>query len=322
MSSFREIAKTAGVSLGTVARYFKGEKLKFETENAISLAVRRLNRNVDCEEITRINVGVVIRDMNNLFVSAILHEIQKNLFESNCNLILFDTFDTSEKSFINLQRLNLAGLIVYLSDDNDAQMVTFYQNLGVSTVLFDVGGAGYKCDQVVVNNYEAMQAAVKHIISYNHSRIALLYSDNIPTLIQRKESFVDTLKAHGLDCKYMRRIDVANDDSYDAVKELMSMPDKPTVIVGSNHYITFGIMRAFMLLGISVPENVSLVGFDDFINGQRESLKLTCVQQPIEDYGKEIVKCLLKRITGDMRNFPTVLTLKCSFCKGATLKKL
>ena len=157
------------------------------------------------------------------------------------------------------------------------------------------------CDSVAVDNEGGAREAVEHLIANGHRRIALIHDDaRIVTARDRQAGYVKALQAHGLPVD-QRLIAVSSSTvqhAIDATIRLFSQPERPTALFTVDSVMTTGALLALRSIGLTIPRDVSLIGFDDFDLATFTDPQITVVAQPVGKIGPVAVKMLLERIRG------------------------
>ncbi len=155
------------------------------------------------------------------------------------------------------------------------------------------------CDQVASDGIEPMRALTAHLAANGHRRIAVVAGlAGIGTSVERLQGYRDVVAARGLDTDPALVIPGESDLEITraGVSALFSRPDRPTALVTTNNVMTLGSMRAFVDLGLRVPEDVALVCFDDFEWTDLFTPRLTAMGQDLATMGERAVQLLLRRI--------------------------
>jgi DNA-binding LacI/PurR family transcriptional regulator len=158
---------------------------------------------------------------------------------------------------------------------------------------------------VVTDNEAASYEATNHLIQLGHLRIAIIAgTQGISAADERVEGFRRAMNEAGLTVRqeYLKYGDFNMRGGWECALELIKLPLPPTAIFSHNYEMTLGLMRALAELGVPCPQQVSILGFDDFVLGTDGfswatmfSPKLTCVAQPSYEIGQRAAEALMKR---------------------------
>jgi LacI family transcriptional regulator len=152
---------------------------------------------------------------------------------------------------------------------------------------------------VSTDNVDAGHRATRHLIALGHERIAFITGNlRYSPHADRLHGFRKAMQESNLAVRdeYLRVGDLTMDSGYKAGLEMLRRPEPPTAILPSNNRMLLGVMRAVNQLGVRCPEDVSIVGFDDFPWTQHLTPPLTVLSQPAHEIGKKALEMLLSKI--------------------------
>lgn len=159
--------------------------------------------------------------------------------------------------------------------------------------------------------------AVEHLLALGHTRIAHLHGRaDLASAQLREAGYRRALTAAGIDVdeRLLRDGGYQEDQSAAAARELLMMPDRPTAVFAANDSSAFGVLRAAAELGLRVPEDLSVVGFDDVPQASTTTPPLTTVVQPLAELGSRAVEMLLTMLRGEVASdhvrLPTTLRVR------------
>jgi LacI family transcriptional regulator len=184
------------------------------------------------------------------------------------------------------------------SPEHLAELVT----AGVPLVLLDRAVVGVAADSVLVRNVAGARAAVAHLAGLGHRRIGVVSdSPEITSSAERIQGYRQALRAAGI-APEPGLISIGGptrDDGEAAALRLLDRPDRPTAVFTANNFMTVGALRAARSLGLRIPADVALVGFDDLDWTTLVQPPVTVVRQPVADLGRVAGERLLRRLEGD-----------------------
>jgi LacI family transcriptional regulator len=154
-------------------------------------------------------------------------------------------------------------------------------------------------DQIGVENDTAMRALIDHVASFGHKRIGYIAGQpGLATTRERIEAFQASLAANGLESvpHYVSPENVDTAAATASTHAILSLPTPPTALVTGNNMTTIGAVRAIREKGLSIPRDLSLVGFDDFEWADCFEPRLTLVEQPCTEIGRQAAALLSARI--------------------------
>lgn len=175
---------------------------------------------------------------------------------------------------------------------------------------------GAECS-FAADNDAGVRAAVKHLYDLGHRRIAhIVGNEDHDDAIKRRQAFINQVAEMGLDPDpdLIIAAEFTQVAGYRAAQRFLNLPNRPTAIFASNDEIAFGVTLAFREAGVRIPEDVSLVGFDDSAFCGTLSPGLTSVRQPVDAMAVEAVRYVMRRLEGEDveqgRQFPTELIVR------------
>jgi LacI family transcriptional regulator len=194
-------------------------------------------------------------------------------------MLLADTHENADYELKVVQALHerrVDGIVIAPSPDPQHRALDYLRDKRVPTVLVD-RFVGTTFDQIGVESRDATQTLVEHLIGLGHKRIALVSgAPGLSTTTERLEGYCKALAA--------------------AAQHLLSLDKRPTALMTGNNLMTIGSMQALRAAGLRVPNDISLVGFDDFDWADVFSPRLTAMAQPVEELGTRAIRLLARRI--------------------------
>lgn len=336
-TTVRDVAEAAGVSVGTVSAVINARgTVRDETRRRVMEVIGRLNY-----ELPRAvgvggggrrarSVGLMVKEAHNPFYADVLLGVRDVLGENGYTL--FE--GTSEGTYREEGRVleafrdhGLAGAIVapVVEDASDLSHLFLVQRRGYPLVLLGEV-RGLPVPSVTVDNVRAEKAAVRHLLEGGHERILHVsgpaYSQHSQDRVAGvKEAFSESsLRFHeGMIVEGGARLE----DGYRVVKEVFSRGgDLPTAITCFNDLVAIGALRALDELGVSVPDDVSVVGYDDIEMAAYLPTPLTTVHVPSREMGRRAAALLLRQLAGDADDTPERVVLDAELVVRATSRPL
>jgi LacI family transcriptional regulator len=259
-------------------------------------------------------IGVFVPDLTSQYASEIIRGASEEI--RNCGMeMLVSTGGgrAEEKSRINFLSKISDGLLFLLPHES------LDRSLELPTVLIEPSASEVAVATIHVDNYEGTKTAITYLIRLNHNRIGF-----IGGLSGRKASeahlraYRDTLKNAGMeiDESLVRRGDFSQPSGFAATCELLLLPEPPTAVFAVNDLTAFGAMEAIKHHGLRIPEDISVIGFDDIPMASQIFPALTTVRQPLAQMGVTAVKMLLAQIRHEA--FESRITLPTNLIVRAT----
>ena len=325
-----DVAREAGVSYTTVSRVLNNkENVKPETRERVLAAMTRLGYVVDQRARSLAGgrsqvIGLLVHDVGTSYIGEIIRGIDAELASAQYDLLLYTTHrrKTKESAYVTMLTRGMAdGLLLVLPRDPGAYLETLRDHR-FPHVLIDHRGVDEDTPAVAASNKEGAVSATVHLIELGHRRIGFVTGamDQI-CAHDRLEGYKMALAEHGIpfDPDLVYEGDFFQPLGYEAAAALLELPDRPTAIFASNDVSAFGVMEAVRDHSLRIPEDVSVVGFDDIPQAAHVHPALTTVRQPLEEMGRVSTRMLLEYIANPERatervQLPTELVVRKS-CK-------
>jgi LacI family transcriptional regulator len=311
-----DVAKKAGVSRATVSYIINGRgnghfPISEETRQRILDAVEELGYVPDARAQSLRSgdtntIGLVIPDIRNPHFWEHAEGIEQEARASGYKLLLSDTAlndDYAEDIFNDLSQRRIDGLIIngaFTAQSEKAKnTITTLLKRRLPIVELTDREVEYNIDFVMSDYRLATTEVMSYLLSLEHRRIAMIFGVATDTLAEdRLEPYQESLLAAGLplDEELFVRCGPTIEDGYQAAIRLLKLPAPPTALIAINDILAMGALRAAKDLGLNVPEDVSLVGYDDIHMANYLVPRLTTVSKDSVRLGQEAVRLLLGRI--------------------------
>jgi LacI family transcriptional regulator len=305
-ATIKEVALHAGVSTATVSRviaggdkvsdYLRGRVL--EAVNALDYSPSQLGRNLRNQKTNLI--GVIVCDIENPFFTHILRAIQDVLTKQNYVLLTTNSDEDIELERVHLNTLQsnrVSGLILVPAGSDYRE----YQSTlrGMTVVAIDRAPHNLNTDTVTVDNLLAVKNAVHYLMDLGHRRIGYLTGDlTISTWRDRMEGFLAAHREVGreIDPSLIQKGYFTKPDGHKAMEQLIRQPDPPTAVISGNNTITLGALQAIHEHRVKVPDELSIIGFDDMDWMTSMQPPLSVIAQPTYEIGRRSAEMLLERM--------------------------
>ena len=309
MATIKEVAKRAGVSVGTVSNVIRntnhvGSELRQRVLTVVhdleyqpshvarSLTLRRTN-----------TLGLLVSDITNPFFSQLVRGAEEAALEQGYLLLTFNTNDQREREKQALELLSarrVDGILLVVAPSRESRTdIAETMARGTPIVCLDRIPPGISVDAVTVDNVRATRICVEHLLELGHRRIAMLTGSMLlSTARERLQGYKRALRrgAVPVDPGLVREADFRIDNSYELTSELLRRPDRPTALFVSNALMAMGALKAITALGLRCPQEIALATFDDPPLNEMLSPPLTSVAQPAYLIGYRGAGILLDRI--------------------------
>ena len=293
--TLREVAKEAGVSVATVSYVLNdtgsvGDVVKRRVRNAVKKLGYRPNQSAQAMKTGRTRtIGLILPDLTNPFFPELAQSIERTARENGYSVLLFDAHNSEEaekEGIEHLFRQQVDGFIWCPRTANDIIAER------VPVVLVDRPMPNY--DSVLSNYVSGGIILADYLLSRGHNKIGMVLGpQNLESARLRRQGFVDAISG-----KASIVWEVENEFSLEICENALEhiLAKDVSVIVAANDVIAIGVMSALKNANISIPDDISVVGFDDIPWCSIVSPSLTSIRQPLTQIGREAMNTLLYRI--------------------------
>lgn len=319
-----DVARLAGVSQATVSRVLTGstrvaperrERVLWALEqtgyrrNALAAAMRTGR--------TR-TVAVVISDLRNPFYPELLTTLGQELAAAEHRMILWETGSSGEAHAAAAIREGLIDGLIFTTAMPASLALREATSCGVPVVLVNRTVADPPCDQISSDNVAGAASAGRYLLAAGHQRLAMVAGPTgASTSDEREHGFRSVVDPSGVRCE-VQPGDFSHASARQVAARLLDRSDPPTAIFCVNDVTAFGVLDAARAEGVSVPEELWVVGFDDIPMAKWESFDLTTIRQPIDDMARRAADLLLERLSGSTAP-PVHVRLPCELLiRGST----
>ena len=289
-ATIKDVAKEAGVSLMTVSRVINNkEHIASATREKVQAAIKKLNympnlsaRNLVLQKADFL--GLVVPDISNPFFGDLVKASEKIAKDRGYSVILGDSDGdvTAETEYIEAFRGRMCEAIILVAPRVEDIVL---QEIDDEEII-----------QVYLDNAAGAYSAVKHLLDLGHRRIGFVMGpENVPNSHRRKAGYIDALKEYGLefDPELEFQGEFKVETGKEAFEKFVTMKDPPTAVFNSNDLMAFGFVIAARDAGYSIPEDFSVVGFDDIFLSSLMEPALTTVRYPFVEMGTQAINMLL-----------------------------
>lgn len=302
-----DVADEAGVSYATVSRVINNkDHVSPEKRERVLRAMAQLGyvANMQARSLaggeSRV-VGLLVDYLSSSYMDEIIRGIDEALDAENYDLMLYTTHrrKTKESAYVTKLTRRLAdGLLLILPRNAAAYLDTLRQRQ-FPHVLVDYLSDQQNVPSVSTTNFRGAYDAMSFLLSLGHRRIGFITGTmEFGCARDRLDGYRAALKDHGIpvDPQLVCEGDFMQPQGYQNAQRLLSLPEPPSAIFSSNDMMAFGVMEAARERGLRLPEDLSIVGFDDIPQASYVHPALTTVRQPLEEMGRSAAHLLLKYI--------------------------
>lgn len=304
MSTIQDVAAAASVSTSTVSRYLNNRiDLPAETAGRIDAAIRQLDYrpNILAKRLSLGRseaIGLVTPEIANPFFGELAAAVEDEAERHGYAVFMTSTAGNRDRELTSLRRLkdgHVDGLIMMTNQPDDGTLAASLHQYG-HVVLIDEDIPGVNVPKVFAENQQGAYLATRHLIAAGHRRIAHVGGpEALFSATERRAGFVEALAQAGIepDPRMIRQGAYSRDFGYAAMLEILAGEEIPTAVFAGSDFIAIGVMQAVKESGLSVPRDISLVGFDDMPFADFLAPGLTTVRQSAREMGRAGVHALL-----------------------------
>ena len=306
MATLNDIAIAAGVNVSTVSRVLnRTGGISEETVRSVLRVAEEVGYKPKRKRAQTKAIGIIINELASQYYGKLLHMLEKRIREKNYGMLLTLTdfrFSKLLDAFSIMGNNGVEGIICsQIVDMSPAMRDEIYlaaEKTGVPVVFlsdgYDEGDPRF--DQINLNQRRGMEQIVNHLMSLGHERIGFVGEVLSISRVQILESLME---AHHMTIT-PDHIKVGEtrfeQGGYEQMKLLLLEPERPTAVIAGYDQVAVGALKAIWEAGLRVPEDISLVGFDNIVLDEYLPRKLTSVTNPVDSMAQIATKLLFGRI--------------------------
>ncbi len=312
--TIKDVAERSGVSIATVSRVINGASVVSEkSRRKVIEAIEELGfkpnqvaRNLVMQKNTII--GIIVPEMGNQYYGGILNGIEEMCSEKGYDVMLCTSGGESQNEIRLLsmfEERHLAGIIV-MTQCLKPGTVDKINSLEVPVIMMNRSTSGLKCPTVSIDNFRAAYEITNYLIEKGHKKIALFRNsmDIDACGVEQYSGFERALAENGItiDRSLVKYGEFKSENSYVLMSELIKKKNIPTAIIATSDIMAIGACDALVDHGYKIPEDVSVVGFNDIQLAGLYRPSLTVIHQPLKRMGAEAVSMIVSVNDGDENN--------------------
>jgi DNA-binding LacI/PurR family transcriptional regulator len=320
------IARRANVSTATVSRTLnQSGAVRPETARKVWRIAAELNYYPNSHARALVSgrsrlLGLIVSDITNPFFPELVHSFEVLATQQGYDLILTSTDYQTARMIGCVRRMlerKVDGVAI-MTSEMDLDLIKELARRGVPLVFMDVGRVGPRMSHVLIDYAHGIRQAVDHLVRLGHKCVAFITGPlDLHSARTRRQAFLDGMRAHGIkpDPKLVREGTHTAEGGQNTMSAILRMPKRPTAVVCSNDWTAIGALHAIDAAGLRVPEDVSVVGFDDIPLASYTRPPLTSVRMSAGDVGSTAFDALFRliggeRLEGDIYQIPTRLVVR------------
>lgn len=311
--TMKDIAKEAGVSKATVSRVINHTKpVSAEIRQKVEKVINEYNYKPSsvARSLARSEthvIGLIIPDISNAFYSELVEGISHTAHSKGYNVFLCNTFRDHdlEIEFLNLLEEKQVDAIILTTFHTTKEQKDFIKKFHKPVVTVNrlfTGKDLPRVPNIDIDNFEAAKDAVEYLVETGHKRIGVVRAEQQDqTCIDRLEAYKCVLKKHNMpiDDHLIVGYDFHFESGYEGMMDILENHEHPDAMFCLSDELATGAIRAIFDYGLKVPEDISVVGFDDIPLASRFMPAITTISQPIFEMGKAATDTIYKMLTDE-----------------------
>ena len=304
----KDVAREAGVSTATVSHVINNTRfVSDETRGKVLRAIEKCNYypNEQARSLASGRsqmLGVLVSDISNPFFPELVKSIESAAFEHGYDVMLLNTDYDAARTLHYVRRIiqrKVAG-VALMTSELDAALIDELARCRIAVVFLDLGTKGTCMSNVVVDYEVGIEEAVRHLVERGHHRIAYVGGPaRLRSAEKRLNAFRDSFARHlpGEQAPVIYEGDFRLEGGMRAAQSfLLAGTVLPTAVLAANDMMALGVMRECRSAGLSIPRDISIVGFDDIAFAELADPPLTTVSLPRRELGRKAVEALMTMI--------------------------
>lgn len=319
--TIRDVAKRAGVSPATVSRYFHGKTIVTdETSKKIEEAVRKLEYTPIHKQKNPGMIAVLFSNLKLAYFSEMLKILLEEVPRYGYKMVFFPISNDGEEYKQFFRDLDITG-VVYLEEDLNQSILNYIEAKNVKTVMLGGISTDKRCKMVHINDLAAAHAGAKFLLGLHHQKILILsdYPRSISSGFQRITGCRRAYEEQGLELQddMIKCGELTYESGYHMTRQALKEGLEFTAVFAFSDEAALGVISALEQVNLSVPADVSVLGFDGISISRKVTPKLTTIQQPI----KMMVEHTLDTFQKKEKEENIEITLPFKLAEGGTCKE-
>jgi LacI family transcriptional regulator len=310
MSTISDVARQAGVSAMTVSRVINNSGyISPETRERVEKAIldlgyvpNALARSLRFKQTK--TLALVLTDITNPFFTTLARGVEDAASEQGFSVIFCNTDESESKEaeYLNVVLQKQVDGLLLVPACSSGDSVTFLQERKVPVVVLDRRVSDVKVDTLRCDSEEGAYQLTRHLLHLGHTRIAVLSGPpSVSTATDRVAGYRRALAEAGLASRaeLVFHAGFSQAGGHQMALQALAVTPRPTALFAANNFITSGAFRAVREAGLRVPEDISIVSFDDLPTASDMGPALTVAAQPAYEMGRRATELLLTRLAGE-----------------------
>ncbi|WP_409304223.1 LacI family DNA-binding transcriptional regulator [Peribacillus sp. SCS-155] len=312
--TIKDVAKKANVSIATVSRILNNQTgFSEKTKKKVLQVIEELGYHPNAVARGLVNkrthtIGVLVPALSSMFVTGVLSGIEKAANEAGSSIIVCHTESKGGKTMNYLQLLNEKRIdgIIFTSEILKDEYYEFISKMGIPMVLLATKSPKHSVPYVKVDDLRAAYTATEYLLKKGHTKIGMISGDeqDIIAGIPRIEGFKNALEDYGITADDNNIVTSRGFGFFDGVegsKKLLQQSPDITAIFAASDEIAIGALSSAYQMGIKVPDELSIMGYDNLSLAEMSIPPLTTVAQPLVEMGEKAAKMVFTMLDSDQQ---------------------
>lgn len=316
-ATIHDVVALSGLSLGTVSKYINGVSIKEANRIKIEESIKSLNYRPNniakgLRNSKSFAVAVLVPMLSSVYCTTIISALEQYLLPKGYCVMVSECHDNADMEIKKTEFLlgRLVDGIILLPFSAEGKQIELIQQHNIPLVLIDQMIPTHPADCIVLNNELSTFKPTEALIKMGHKDIALICGNtNLYTANGRICGYKNAMQKHGIPIQeeFIKNGHYTMTGGYEAIMEIYNSEHCPSAILISNYDMTIGGFLAINYLKLKVPDDVSIIGFDNLPLSQVVNPPLSLVEQPMNEMGYHAAQLLYSRMKGDYSDYPKVL---------------
>ncbi len=318
MVTIKDVAREAGVAISTVSNVLnKVDVVTDATKKKVLDAVEKLgyvpNMSAKSLKNSKSNtIGLFLRSVQGDFFKLLMQKIHWECKERNYMLNIYvSNVNTSEEVYGMIISSCVEGAIV-LNESLGQEHLKRLEDSGLPIVFFDRSYSGQNISSITIDDREGARRAMEHLVKCGHKRIGFMHGADSRDNALRYETYLEVMNQYQLPVEeeFIFYGEFSKDEAYrEMCKVLPTLTSLPEALFCANDEMAFGCILALEEAGIRVPQDISVIGYDDSMMAQYFQPALTTIRSPIEEMGEIGIEELFRLLSKDDSESGTIQEL-------------
>ncbi|MDF2522876.1 MAG: ccpA 2 [Clostridiales bacterium] len=336
MVTINDVAREAGVSLATVSRVINNKgNVSAPVKEKVESIIKDLGYIPNNAARALVNkstnsIGVIVNNLHDPFFCDLIKGFEHGANKTSYNIIFCSVLggdvELKERYIKYLTNGVVDAVVLYGSYFSDERIINYIRDADINYVLIENDIENLHCNKLLIDNYNGSKNAVEYLISMGHKDIAYICGNpNKKVSIERLNGYIHTMQTSNLNIAdgFIQYTSSGNHHGYENMKLLMNLEKKkPTAVFCGDDAIAFNAITAALEMGLRVPEDVSIMGFDNqsvLPNGYKGP-SITTMAQPLYQIGMDSIQLLVDQLDNKISPDKINKVYKTNLVQGKTVE--